>query len=89
MERYWIYLMFETLACENIKYNFKNIYYNDIEVKISTHPACDVVATSHLGRDVAVHAKTWSQRRNWYVNETDLFETSHWYVNTTDPFETM
>ena len=27
MECYWIYLTFETLARENIKYNFKNIGY--------------------------------------------------------------
>ena len=30
----------------------------------------------HIGRDVADHAKTSWRRRNWYVNETDLFETS-------------
>ena len=31
---------------------------------------------SHIGRDVADHAKASSRRLNWYVNETDLFETS-------------
>ena len=30
----------------------------------------------HIGRDVADHAETLSWRRNWYVNETDLFVTS-------------
>ena len=46
---------------------------NDYDI---THPACDVVATSHIGRDVADHAETSSRRRNRYVNETDLFEKS-------------
>ena len=36
----------------------------------------DVSFRSHIGRDVADHAETSSQRLNWYVNETDLFETS-------------
>ena len=36
----------------------------------------DVSFRSYIGRDVADHAKTPSLRRNWYVNETDLFETS-------------
>ena len=36
----------------------------------------DVSFRSHKGRDVADHAKTSSRRRNWYVNETDLFEMS-------------
>ena len=36
----------------------------------------DVSFRSHIGRDVAENAKTPSRRRNWYVNETDLFETS-------------
>ena len=36
----------------------------------------DVSFRSHIGRDVPHHANTSSQRRNWYVNETDLFETS-------------
>ena len=46
---------------------------------------------SHIGRDVADHAKASSRRLNWYVNETYLFEifaTSHWYVNKTNQFET-
>ena len=38
----------------------------------------DVSFRSHIGRDVADHAETSSQRRDWYVNETDLFETSLW-----------
>ena len=33
---------------------------------------------SHIGQDVADHAKTSARRRNWYVNETDLFKTSLW-----------
>ena len=36
----------------------------------------DVLFRSHIGRDIADHAKTSSRRRNWYVNERDLFETS-------------
>ena len=36
----------------------------------------DVSFRSHIGWDVSDHAKTSSRRRNWYVNETDLFETS-------------
>ena len=36
----------------------------------------DVSFRSHLGWDVADHAETSSKRRNWYVNKTDLFETS-------------
>ena len=36
----------------------------------------DVSFRSHIGRDIADHAKTSSRRRNWYVNETDLFQTS-------------
>ena len=36
----------------------------------------DVSFRSHIGRDVADHAGTSSGRRNWYVNERNLFETS-------------
>ena len=36
----------------------------------------DVSVRSHICRDVADHAETSLQRRNRYVNETDLFETS-------------
>ena len=36
----------------------------------------DVSFRSHIGWDVADHAYTSSRYRNWYVNETDLFETS-------------
>ena len=36
----------------------------------------DVSFRSRIGRDVADHVETLSWRRNWYVNETDLFETS-------------
>ena len=36
----------------------------------------DVSFRSHIGRDVADHAETSSWIRNWYVNKTDLFETS-------------
>ena len=36
----------------------------------------DVSVRSQIGRDVAYHAETSAQRRSWYVNETDLFETS-------------
>ena len=36
----------------------------------------DVSFRSHTGWDVSDHAKTSARRRNWYVNETDLFETS-------------
>ena len=36
----------------------------------------DVLFRYHIGRDVADHAETSSQCRNWYVNETDLTETS-------------
>ena len=36
----------------------------------------DVSFRFHIGRDVVDHAETLSQRHNWHVNETDLFETS-------------
>ena len=36
----------------------------------------DVAFRSYIGPDVADHAKTSSRRRNWYVNETDVFEPS-------------
>ena len=36
----------------------------------------DVSVRSHIGWDVAHRAETSSRRRNRYVNETDLFETS-------------
>ena len=36
----------------------------------------DVSFKSHIGWDVPDHAETSSRRHNWYVNETDLFETS-------------
>ena len=34
----------------------------------------DVSFRSHTGRDVADHAETSSQCRDWYLNETDLSE---------------
>ena len=36
----------------------------------------DASFKAYVGRDVADHAETPSRRRNWYVNETDLFVTS-------------
>ena len=36
----------------------------------------EVSIRSHIGQDIADHAETSSRRRNRYVNETDLFETS-------------
>ena len=36
----------------------------------------DISVRSHISRDVVDHAETPSRRRNRYVNETDLFETS-------------
>ena len=36
----------------------------------------DVLFSSHIGWDVVNHAETSSRRRNRYVNEMDLFETS-------------
>ena len=36
----------------------------------------DVSFRFHIGWDVADHAETSSQRRNWYLNATDLFEMS-------------
>ena len=36
----------------------------------------DVAFRSYIGPDVADHANTSSRRRNWYVNETDVFEPS-------------
>ena len=47
----------------------------------------DVSFSSHVGRDVADHAEASSRRRDWYVNEKDLVETSHWYVVQTDKLE--
>ena len=36
----------------------------------------DASVRSHIRRGVADHAETSLRRRNRYVNETDLFETS-------------
>ena len=36
----------------------------------------DVSVRSHISREVTEHAETSSRRRDRYVNETDLFETS-------------
>ena len=36
----------------------------------------DVSFRSDIGWGVADHVETLSRRRNWYVNKTDLFETS-------------
>ena len=63
--------MFETLARENIKYNFKNIGY-DIEVKISTHLACDVVATSHLGLILVETLRTMLRRHHDVATGTSM-----------------
>ena len=38
----------------------------------------DISVRSQIGRDVAGHAETSSQRCKRYVKETDLFETSLW-----------
>ena len=66
--------MFETLARENIKYNFKNIGY-DIEVKISTHLACDVVATSHLGLILVETSRTMLRRHHDVATGTSMRRT--------------
>ena len=46
---------------------------------------------SHIGREVAYPAETSSRSCNWYVNETDLFQTSfatsHWYVSKINQYE--
>ena len=34
-----------------------------------------VLFMSYIGRDVVGYAKMSSRRRDWYVNEMDLFET--------------
>ena len=36
----------------------------------------DVSFRSHIVRDFADHAEASSRRRNWWTNETDLFEPS-------------
>ena len=36
----------------------------------------DVSVRYHIDWDVADHAETSSLHRNWYLNETDLFEMS-------------
>ena len=51
------------------------------KLKDNTNPpgmrrCCNVSSSSHIGRDVSDHAQTSSWRSNWYVNKTDLFETS-------------
>ena len=43
----------------------------------------DISIRSHIGRDVADQAETSSRRRNMYVNETDLFETSLRHLTAT------
>ena len=52
----------------------------------------DVRLRSHIGWDIADHAKTSSLRHNWYVNETDQFETSvrrtNWHLSETDQLNT-
>ena len=42
-----------------------------------------VSVRSHIDQDVVDHSETSSQRRNSYVNETDLFETSLRRLNGT------
>ena len=36
----------------------------------------DISLRSHIGCDVTDHAETSSPRPNWYVNKTDLSETT-------------
>ena len=43
----------------------------------------DVSFRPHVGWVIAYHAKTSSRRRNWYVNETNLFETSLRHLTVT------
>ena len=49
-------------------------------IMVISHPVHDVCSDvsfrSHIGWDVVDHDETSSRPRNWYVNETDLFETS-------------
>ena len=66
--------MFETLARENIKYNFKNIDY-DIEVKISAHVASDVVATSHVGLILVETSQTMLRRHHDVATGTSMRQT--------------
>ena len=66
--------MFETLARENIKYNFKNIDY-DIEVKISAHVASDVVATSHVGLILVETSQTMLRRHHDVATGTSIRQT--------------
>ena len=44
----------------------------------------DASFRSHIGRDFADQAETSSrQRRDWHMNETDLFKTSLWRLTRT------
>ena len=57
-----------------IAYILRNTVYNLAHPPGMRHRS-DVLFRSHIGRDFADHAETSSRRRNWYVNEMNLFET--------------
>ena len=73
------------------------LYYikDHILRKKQTHPACDVVATSHLGLIQVETSRTMLRRHRDVATGTSMrrtyfrrLSTSHWYVNKTDQFET-
>lgn len=50
--------------------------YQRNHTRPSMRRCSDVSFGSHIRRDVADNAETPSQRRNWYVGEMDIYETS-------------
>ena len=80
----WKKKMMQLTDKENKSYEKRKVWYickNGFSIALNknyqkvTHPACDVVATSHFCWDVADHIETSSRRRYWYVNKSDLFGT--------------
>ena len=67
---------------ELVKFSPFGCYFSRMEYKlISDDPPrmrsrSDNLFTSQIDRYIADHAAMSSRHRNWFVNETDLFETS-------------
>ena len=60
--------------------------------RLETHPACDVVATSHFGLIQVGTSRTTLRRHHDVATDTLMSQTflgtSHWHLNKTDQFET-
>ena len=58
-----------------VELSFKSVYPT---IPLDMRRRSDVSLRSHIGQDFVDHTETSSWRRNWYMNETDPFETSLW-----------